>query len=277
MIGGVALVLIATLIVAPQPGFAQAAAPASAPTGALTVDRIKTFLRTAKIVASKGTDKCVTAPRRLTLTDGDITHDAIFQAIDEHKLQQKLGLTGATELNFVDSYKYNIAAYELATLLGLENMMPVYVERSWNGQTGSLSWFLPSLMDESERLKRKVSPPDPAQWNQEMYRMRVFSALTRDTDRNLTNVLISPKWEVVMIEFSRAFRLQPEIMYASDLPKIDRALFARLQAITREDVERVTKDWLTTREIDPLMQRRDLLVAHFKKLIAERGENQVLY
>lgn len=277
MIGRVALVLIATLIVAPQPGFAQAAAPASAPTGALTVDRIKTFLRTAKIVASKGTDKCVTAPRRLTLTDGDITHDAIFQAIDEHKLQQKLGLTGATELNFVDSYKYNIAAYELATLLGLENMMPVYVERSWNGQTGSLSWFLPSLMDESERLKRKVSPPDPAQWNQEMYRMRVFSALTRDTDRNLTNVLISPKWEVVMIDFSRAFRLQPEIMYASDLPKIDRALFARLQAITREDVERVTKDWLTTREIDPLMQRRDLLVAHFKKLIAERGENQVLY
>lgn len=277
MIGRVALVLIATLIVAPQPGFAQAAAPASAPTGALTVDRIKTFLRTAKIVASKGTDKCVTAPRRLTLTDGDITHDAIFQAIDEHKLQQKLGLTGATELNFVDSYKYNIAAYELATLLGLENMMPVYVERSWNGQTGSLSWFLPSLMDESERLKRKVSPPDPAKWNQEMYRMRVFSALTRDTDRNLTNVLISPKWEVVMIDFSRAFRLQPEIMYASDLPKIDRALFARLQAITREDVERVTKDWLTTREIDPLMQRRDLLVAHFKKLIAERGENQVLY
>ena len=80
-----------------------------------------------------------------------------------------------------------------------------------------------------------------------------------------------------MIDFSRAFRLQPEIMYASDLPKIDRALFARLQAITREDVERVTKDWLTTREIDPLMQRRDLLVAHFKKLIAERGENQVLY
>lgn len=277
MIGRVALVLIATLIVAPQPGFAQAAAPASAPTGALTVDRIKTFLRTAKIVASKGTDKGVTAPRRLTLTDGDITHDAIFQAIDEHKLQQKLGLTGATELNFVDSYKYNIAAYELATLLGLENMMPVYVERSWNGQTGSLSWFLPSLMDESERLKRKVSPPDPAKWNQEMYRMRVFSALTRDTDRNLTNVLISPKWEVVMIDFSRAFRLQPEIMYASDLPKIDRALFARLQAITREDVERVTKDWLTTREIDPLMQRRDLLVAHFKKLIAERGENQVLY
>lgn len=276
MIGRVALVLVATLAVAPQPGFAQAA-PAPAPTGALTTERIKTFLRTAKIVASKGTDKGVTAPRRLTLTDGDITHDAIFQAIDEHKLQQKLGLTGATELNFVDSYKYNIAAYELATLLGLENMMPVYVERSWNGQTGSLSWFLPSLMDESERLKRKVSPPDPAKWNQEMYRMRVFSALTRDTDRNLTNVLISPKWDVVMIDFSRAFRLQPEIKYASDLPKIDRALFARLQAITREDVERVTKDWLTTREIDPLMQRRDLLVAHFKKLIAERGDNQVLY
>ena len=80
-------------------------------------------------------------------------------------------------------------------------MMPVYVERAWDARTGSLSWFVPTLMDEGERLKRKVRPPHPEAWNQQMYRMRVFAALTRDTDRNLTNVLISPKWEVVMIDF----------------------------------------------------------------------------
>jgi hypothetical protein len=52
-------------------------------------------------------------------------------------------LASGTELNFVDSYKFNIAAYQLAELLGLNDMLPVYVERKWHGDTGSLSWWLP--------------------------------------------------------------------------------------------------------------------------------------
>ena len=76
-------------------------------------------------------------------------------------------------------------------------------------QLGSISWFVPTLMDESERLKKKIQPPSSADWNNQMYRMRVFSSLVRDTDRNLTNVLVAPDWKVIMIDFSRAFRLQP--------------------------------------------------------------------
>ncbi len=78
----------------------------------------------------------MTAPKRLTLSDGVTTHDAVFQAIDERKMVANLGGGGrqaTTELNFVDSYRYNIAAYELSGLLGLDHMMPVYVERRWNG------------------------------------------------------------------------------------------------------------------------------------------------
>ncbi len=58
-------------------------------------------------------------------------------------------------------------------------------------------------MDESDRLKKKIQPPNPTDWNNQMYRMRVFSSLVRDTDRNLTNVLITPEWKVMMIDFSR--------------------------------------------------------------------------
>ena len=42
-----------------------------------------------------------------------------------------------TELGFVDSYKYNIAAYRLAELLGIDDIMPVYVERNWGWEP----WF----------------------------------------------------------------------------------------------------------------------------------------
>jgi hypothetical protein len=110
-----------------------------------------------------------------------------------------------------------------------------------------------------------------------MYRMRVFTALVRDTDRNLTNVLITPAWKVMMIDFTRGFRLQPELMYNKDLAKMDRALWTKLEALDRPAVKQAVGDWLTNRELDAMMQRRDLLIAHFKKLIAELGEEKVLY
>src|SRR4029077_11851622 len=113
----------------------------------LTKEQITQFLLTAKVVKSEHTKKGITEPWRLTLTDGTLTHDASFQAIDEHKPRMQLA-SGTTELNFVDSYKYNIAAYQLAELLGLDDLVPVYVERKWKGDAGSLIWWLPVKMDE---------------------------------------------------------------------------------------------------------------------------------
>ena len=270
---------VLALLLCPQLTYAQTAVPAAYPSN-WTVAQVKNYLTTAKVIKTRSTTKGVTAPKRVTLSDGTIEHDAVFQAIDEHKMIEKLGGGGrqeVTELNFVDSYKYNVAAYELATLLGIDYMMPVYVERRWNGQVGSISWFVPALMDESERLKKKIQPPHPNEWNEQMYRMRVFSQLVRDTDRNLTNVLITPEWKVMMIDFSRAFRLQPELKSVKDLPKIDRKLFEKLTTLNPDAVKKVAGDMLTKSEIDAMMVRRDLLVAHFKKQIADLGEDRVLY
>jgi hypothetical protein len=275
---GGALVVLLLLSVVPAPTYAQAVAAAPAPQ--LTVEQMKIFLKNAKVIRSRTTSKGVTAPKRLTLSDGAITHDAVFQAVDDKQMVAKLNGRGrgeTTELNFVDSYRYNLAAYAVAGVLGLDHMMPVHVERRWSGQIGSISWFVPSIMDESERLKNKVQPPNPTDWNHQMYRMRVFTALTRDTDRNLTNVLITPDWKVVMIDFSRAFRLQPELMYGKDLGRIDRKLMAKLEALDGDEVKKTVGDWLTSGEMDAMMKRRDLLVAHFKKLIADVGEDKVLY
>ena len=66
-------------------------------------------------------------------------------------------------------------------------------------------------------------------------------------------------------------------MHQKDLAKIDRSLLAKLEALTKEEVNQATKDFLTRRELDAMMVRRDLLVAHFKKLVAELGEAKVLY
>ncbi len=272
----VALLVVALLL--PLPTFAQSSAASAS--ASLTRAQMRDFLLTAKITRSRDIGKGVTSPKRLTLTNGTLTHDAAFQAVDERQTVASLaggGRAAVIEMNFVDSYRYNLAAEAIAELLGLEHMMPVHVERRWNGKTGSLSWWVDTMMEEGERLKKKIQPPDPTGWNHQMYRMRVFAALTRDTDRNVGNVLITPDWKVMMIDFTRAFRLQTGLIYAKDLGKIDRVLLPRIEALTKGEITRAVNEHLTGPEIDALIKRRDIIVSHFRKLIADLGESAVLY
>jgi hypothetical protein len=242
----------------------------------LTKEQIKHFLTTAEVVKSHQSKKGSTNTSRLTLSDGTITHDASFQPIDEHKREMKLA-SGAVEMNFVDSYKYNIAAYALAELIGMDDMLPVYVERKWEGKKGSLSWWLPVKMDEADRYKQKISVPDPDAWNNQMYKIRVFDQLVSDADPNLTNVLIGENWQIWRVDFSRAFRLNKEPKDNKELVRCDRQLFQKLTALDRNEVTEKTKGYLTKDEVEAVMMRRDKIVAYVQKLIAEKGENQVLY
>ena len=241
----------------------------------LSKDQIKQFLLTAKVVNSKQSDKGITNPWRLTLTDGTITHDASFQKVDEHKINVQFD-TGS-EMNFVDSYKYNIAAYALAELLDMDNMLPVYVERKWQGETGSLSWWLPVKMDEVKRHRQNITPPDLDAWNNQMYKIRVFDQLVYDSDANLTNVLIGENWQIWRVDFSRAFRLFGNLRNPGDLERCDRHLFEKLKALDGKELREKTKRYLTKDEVKGVMQRRDKIVEQFQKLIAEKGEGAVLY
>jgi len=242
----------------------------------LSKEQIKQFLLTAKVIKSKQSSIGITHPYRLTLSDGNITHDASFQSVDEHKSVQEFS-SGRMEMNFVDSYKYNLAAYALAELLGIDDMLPVYVERKWQGNRGSLSWWLPIKMDEEERMKQKIEVPDSDAWNKQMYRVRVFDQLVYDTDPNLTNVLIGTDWKVYRVDFTRAFRTFKSLQRPNDLVRCDRQLLAKLKALDRSQLMAQTKGYLTKSEVDAVMARRDKIVERFEKLIAKEGENQVLY
>jgi hypothetical protein len=241
----------------------------------LTKEQIKNFLLTAKVVNSREAKKGITHTSRLTLSDGTITHDASFQPIDEHKPFKELA--HGSEVNFVDSYKYNIAAYGLAELLGIDDLLPVYVEREWQGKKGSLSWWLPVKMDEAERHKQKLTAPDPDAWNKQMYKIRVFDQLVYDTDPNLTNVLIGENWQLWRIDFTRAFRLFKELRNPEDLVRCDRQLLENLKALDANALAEKNKRYLTKGEMSAVMARRDKIVESFQKLIAEKGENEVLY
>lgn len=241
----------------------------------LTEEEMRHFLLTAKIVRATQTSTGVTRPYRLTLDDGKMRHDAGFQSIDEFKSLEVLE-TGP-EINFQDSYHFNIAAYELAKLLDLDDMMPVTVERKYKGHRGSLTWWIDKMMDERERLAKDLHPPDVEAWNKQMYRKWVFTQLVYDTDPNATNALIDKNWKVYMIDFSRAFRLREDIRNPDELLHCDRHLLEKLRQLDADEIKLKTKSHLSKGQIKALMKRRDKIVAHVDQLIAQKGEDAVLY
>lgn len=257
-----------------------AAPPSLAQDVRLTPDQQRDFLLTAKVIESRPIGRGITGSLRLTLSDGTVTHDAAFQSIDDRTSQaarQRMEKR-AGELNFVDSYLYNIAAYEIARLLGLDNMMPVTVERRWQGKTGSLTWWVDDvLMDEAEREMSPVRPPSPIDFHRERLKMSVFAELVGDVDRNKGNIIYTKDWRVVMIDFTRAFRLHRELRNPQQLLSIERTLWQRLQAFTRDALRQATNRHLTLEETAGVMYRHQRLIDHYTRLISERGESTVLY
>ncbi len=251
------------------------ATPIWAQSTGLSDEDKRRFLRSAEVVAAVQTSTGITQPWRLTLTDGTVTHDALFQSVDTRKDVARLG--DRRELNFVDSYRYNIAAYRLAGLLGLDAMIPVTVEREWNGTTGALSWWIEDVMfDEATRIEQGQRPDDIAAWSAQLARVTVFAELVHDTDRNKTNTLYTRDWQLYMIDFSRAFRIWDRLQRPENLLSIETALFERLVMLTRHQVEDTLGPFLTDGEVGGVLKRRDRLVEHFEQLIDLKGREVVL-
>jgi hypothetical protein len=158
---------------------------------AFTRKQIRQFLLNAEVVGSRQDPRGITHPWRLTLSNGTVIHDASFQGRDED----------------YKSYRYNIAASVLADMLGLEDTLPVYVEREWRGRWGSFSWWLPMQMDEAERLERKVEPPDLDAWNKQMDNIKVFDALVDESEAHPKDLLIGNDWKIYRVDYSRGFLL----------------------------------------------------------------------
>jgi hypothetical protein len=54
-------------------------------------------------------------------------------------------------------------------------------------------------------------------------------------------------------------------------------VLAKLRQLTYDQVFEATKPYLTKNEVKALIARRDKVVAYFDKLVAHKGESQVLY
>ena len=231
---------------------------------ALTSDQKEEFLRKAKIVQVKEAAKGVTGTLRVTLDDGKIKHDASVQRINEAKTVYQT-TDGHTELNFKDSYTFNIAGWRLAKLVGLENMVPPSVERPYQGQSASYTWWIDDIqMDEVDRLSRKLEAPDQDAWTKEVAIMHAFDELIYNMDPNATNILIDKQWHIWLIDHTRAFRLPKTLRNPANLSRIDRTMLAKMKMLDEDTLRKELGHYASRDEVRSLLARRDVMVKFFE-------------
>jgi hypothetical protein len=263
-------------------GAAQVVAPsAQAPEKAyglpLRGAEAEAFLKTAEVVRTRPLASGVTHSEQLTLSDGTRTLKAVWKTIDEHQRGMKRIEGGGLVLEFVDSWKYEVAAYELDKLLGLD-LVPPTVERRLQGKTGSLQMWVEGVITEWDRVKQKREPPDPEWWNRQVYSVRLLHALTLDTDaRNLSNQLVDPDFTIYAIDFSRAFRVLDFVPTEKDLQRFPRGPVEKMKTLDRPGLSAALGRWLTGVEIDGLLRRRDRILTLVEKRIREKSEAAVLF
>jgi len=241
----------------------------------LTPAEMETFLLKARITDKRDAGAGVTGSLRVTLSDGKLTHDAHVQSIDVAKPVFEAGQH--TELNFKDTYRFNIAAYRLARLLEISTV-PMSVERDVNGKTSAVTWWVDDVqMNEKDRLSKQTMGPNPLRTSNQIQLMHIWDELIQNRDRNMGNILWTSDWTMWMIDHTRAFRLNKDLMKPEDLTRCDRSFLARLKALTDGSIEKAVGDSLLKGERQAVLERRDRIVKIIEDRAARLGENVVLF
>ena len=234
------------------------------------------FLRNAEVKLQRDIGVGINNTVRVTLSDGGITHDAHVQTVNIHKTSYPT--INGVELNFRDRYQFNIAAYKLDRLMGL-NMVPVSVERKIGMDTGSVTWWVDDvIMMERDRYRKKMSVPPQknAGWNDQMFQIRIFNELIYNTDANIGNLLITKDWDLRIIDFTRAFRVHKKLREPENLRRCDPRVLQGLRDLNMDVLRREMEGLLSKSEMKGLLARRDKIVQFFEREIAAKGEEAVL-
>ena len=226
-------------------------------------DAAEAFLKSARVVKRKPLAVGITRSTQLGLADGARRAHAVWKTIE------------APEVN--DSWKHEVAAYELDKLVGT-GLVPPTVERTIDGTTGSLQLWVEKAATEADRQNRHVAPKDAEAWSRQVCGVRLLHLLTANADaRNDLNVIFDPGFRVYAVDFSRAFAPEDALRTGVELARFSRRTLERLRALDRPALDARLSAWLDPLQIESLLRRRDLILALAERLAAEKGESSVLY
>jgi hypothetical protein len=250
---------ILAIVLAAAPALPQTTAPVNTRAWADHVGEIEEYLKTAEVVGIEEIKIGVTKPRRAKLAPGGPVEAFAWKAIKPGRYN-----------GFLESYKSEIAAYELDKLLGM-GMIPPTVEKRVKGDLGAaVMWVSPTKSFKElggvPGLKG-VSGPPPAQvaaWSRQLTIAKMFDNLIGNIDPNLGNWLVDPSWNLILIDHTRAFTTTKD--HYHQLIFVDAELWAKMKALDEPSLTTAVGAWLDKGQIKAILQRRDKMQQVVDKL-----------
>lgn len=236
------------------------------------------FLTGAEIVGEpeEFDEAALTGPVRVTLTDGSRTYRAIFKH-EETKYPEFRFSDGREVQDARDSYRHEIAAYELDQMLGLD-IVPPCVERKIGSRTGSLCFWVEGSMTEAERRERGLQSSDHARYKGQLREIELFQQLIADLDySDLRNLVVDEKLRIHKVDSSMAFDPDPELLTKLYSSRVSRRLLEGLDALDKKELNERLKPWLHKDQLGGLWERRKRILKRTKQLVADYGEERTLY
>ena len=234
-------------------------------------------LRSATVISREKIGRGVAGAEKLVLESGATRFHAAFRSVDVAQRPPPTGGTTKPTMKYRDAAIFEAAAYELSELLGMGRVPPT-VARRIGEQNGSVQIWMEGTAPEVELVERReLQPPDQERYRQQKQIMYVFDTLIANTDRNQGNLLIDDRWNIWLIDHTRAFRRTEELLYGKRLSTCERGMWAALQQVDEDTLEQHLEPYLERAEIVSLLRRRANLIRQFEKLISKQGEDAVLY
>jgi hypothetical protein len=230
-------------------------------------EAIEHFLREAKITERKKLGEGITNPEKVTLELDGVVRNAIFKKVDKDH----------------DSWRSEVAAYELDKVLGL-GMVPPTVPRSVKGRKGCLQlWVTGTVM-----AKYEAEFPDVEKWREQVSIMWLFDDLVANIDRHLNNAMVSPDYNLMLIDNSKTFRYQKTLLndlnssgtgthakfwnvayeaeresYQTRYPA---SLIEKFRSVSDEEIEDAIKPYVWGQNRGLVLERRKLILRRLDEL-----------
>jgi len=248
--------------------------PDGEPSPLRTHDEVLDFLSTAEVIQMDEIPEGITRPRKVLLEKDGIRMHAVFRDVDlEIEGERIADRFWAT---FWDEDQFEVAAYRLARMLGMDNVPPA-VPRRIGRSDGSLQIWLEGVITEGSRREKGLQSPLPRDWFLQNRLMYVFDNLIWNADRNLGNMLIDAEWKFWLIDHTRAFQDSGDLRSPEEVTHVERVFWERLQALDENQVRDQLGELVDGSALRSLMIRRERLIRHIEELIAERGEDVVIF